>query len=408
MMKFMASNFMKFALAAGLLFGVTQVALAQQTTADAKGPTMSGSANLSQAQIDEIVRKFTAKESQFRKALNEYAFKRDALIQEIGMGGQVIGEYHRVSDFTFDNKGNRYEKINYFPMPSIQGATLTNEDLEDLGGVNPFALEGDKAALYNFKYAGKERIDELDLYVFDVSPKVMPSPKSKERVFVGRIWVDDHDLQIVKAKGKAGPETKQNKFPVVETYREQIDGKYWFPTYVYADDDLVFDNGTDFRVRMRVKYTDFIVGRGRVTITEVGEAPDSAAKPTPEPSTQTLPTTKPDKPSTSPATQPPATSDTSTEEKAPAEGGFMNAKAIDLPKAVYPEEARKTRAAGTVQVQVLVDETGKVISATAVFGPEELRDAAVKAAQRAKFKPMIVDGVPVKVKGILTYDFVAQ
>ena len=85
----------------------------------------------------------------------------------------------------------------------------------------------------------------------------------------------------------------------------------------------------------------------------------------------------------------------------------MNGKAIDLPKAVYPEEARKTHAAGTVQVQVLVDETGKVISATAVFGPDELRDAAVKAAQRAKFKPMIVDGVPVKVKGILTYDFVS-
>ena len=407
MMKFIANTFMKFALGAGLLFGLTQVALGQQTTADAKGPTMSGSASLSQAQIDEIVRKFTAKETQFRQALNEYAFKRDALIQELGMGGQVIGEYHRVSDFTFDNKGNRYEKINYFPMPSLQAAQMTNEDLEDLGGINPFALEGSKAASYNFKYAGKERIDELDLYVFDVSPKVMPSPKSKERVFVGRIWVDDHDLQIVKAKGKAGPETKNNKFPIVETYREQIDGKYWFPTFAYADDDLVFDNGADLRLRMRVKYTDFIVSRGRVTIREVGDAPETTGKPDSPTAPQTQ-APKTDKPSTSPATQPPATSDASTEEKAPAEGGFMNGKAIDLPKAVYPEEARKTHAAGTVQVQVLVDETGKVISATAVFGPEELRDAAVKAAQRAKFKPMIVDGVPVKVKGILTYDFVSQ
>ena len=65
---------------------------AQQPAADSKGPTTAGSANLSQAQIDEIVRKFTSKETQFRNALNEYAFKRDALIQEIGMGGQVIGE----------------------------------------------------------------------------------------------------------------------------------------------------------------------------------------------------------------------------------------------------------------------------------------------------------------------------
>jgi TonB family protein len=408
-MKVFANSLMKFALCAAVVAVGAPLAFGQQPTADAKGPTTAGAASLSQAQIDEIIRKFTAKETQFRKALNEYAFKRDALIQEIGMGGQVIGEYHRISDFTFDNKGVRYEKINYFPMPSMQGAVMTNEDLEDLGGVNPFALEGEKAALYNFKYAGKERIDELDLYVFDVAPKVMPSPKSKERVFVGRIWVDDHDLQIVKAKGKAGPETKQNKFPVVETYREQIDGKYWFPTYVYADDDLVFDNGTDFRIRMRVKYTDFIVGRGRVTITEVGEAPETESKsqpqtsPTPTPS-QTKPNTSP----TAPTTQPQTKDDSSAEEKAPAEGGFMNGKAIELPKAVYPEEARKTHAAGTVQVQVLVDETGKVLTATAIFGPEVLRDAAVKAALRAKFKPMMVAGVPVKVSGILTYDFAAQ
>ena len=243
----------KFALLSAILTGAAWlIAPAQTKTADAKGPSLTGAANLSQAQIDEIIRKFTAKETEFRQALNNYAFKRDALVQEVGMGGQVVGEYHRVSNFTFDDKGNRFEKIGFFPMPSLQGVSLTTEDLEDLGGVNPFALEGAKAGQYTFKYVGKERIDELDLYVFDVSPKVMPSPKSKERVFVGRIWVDDHDLQIVKAKGKAGPETKTNKFPIVETYREQIDGKYWFPTYVYADDDLVFDNGSDIRIRMQI------------------------------------------------------------------------------------------------------------------------------------------------------------
>ena len=397
-------HFLRMAFCSALLITATQFVAAQQTTADAKGPSMAGSANLSQAQVDEIVRKFTAKETQFRQALNDYFFKRDALIQELGMGGQVIGEYHRVSDFTFDDRGKRFEKINFFPMPSLQGASMTNEDLDDLGGVNPFALEGAKAGLYNFKYVGKERIDELDLYVFDVSPKVMPSPKSKDRVFVGRIWVDDHDLQIVKAKGKAGPETKTNKFPVVETYREQIDGKYWFPTYVYADDDLIFDNGSDFRVRMRVKYSDYRVGRGKVTITEVGEAPETESKS--QPQTQSKPATQTP---TAPATPPPAmNTETSADDKAPVEGGFLNGRAIDLPKAAYPDAARKNHETGTVQVQVIVDETGKVISATAVFGPEVLRDSAVKAAMRAKFKPTVVNGVAVKVSGILTYDFVAQ
>src|SRR5260370_33398025 len=137
---------LRIALLGALLLGsTTPIALAQKTTADGKGtaqPTNAG--NVSQAQIDEIIRKFTAKETRFRSALNSYAFKRDALIQILGMGRQVTGEYHRVSDFTFDDAGNRYEKINFFPMPSMPAGTVTAEDLEDLGGVKPFALEGGK------------------------------------------------------------------------------------------------------------------------------------------------------------------------------------------------------------------------------------------------------------------------
>src|SRR5437016_8971058 len=211
-------------LAAGLI-ALQSSALAQQTAANTSGQSLSGANTLSPAQIDKIIAAFAAKETEFRRALNSYAFKRDALIQVLGMGGQVTGEYHRVSDFTFDDQGNRYEKINFFPMPSFTG--VTPEDLEDLGGVNPFALEASKLNQYNFKYVGKERIDELDLFVFDVAPKVMPK-KSIERFFVARISVDDRDLQIVKSKGKGVPETKEIKFPVVETYREQIEGKYWF------------------------------------------------------------------------------------------------------------------------------------------------------------------------------------
>src|SRR5262245_18345894 len=265
------------------------------------------------------------------------------------MGGQVVGEYHRVSSFTFDDKGNRFEKIGFFPMPSLQGVSLTTEDLEDLGGVNPFALEGAKAAQYNFKYVGKERIDELDLYVFDVAPKVMPDPKSKERVFVGRIWVDDRDLQIVKAKGKAGPETKNNKFPIVETYRDQIDGKYWFPTYAYADDDLIFDNDTDVRIRMRVKYSDYKVGLGRVTITEIGEVPADVTK--------------------QPADSPP---DARWRQAGLVESGILNSKAIALPPPIYPGEAKKEHVSGQVQVKVLVDETGRVMTADVLSGPRQL------------------------------------
>ena len=244
----------------------------------ASGP--SGGA-ISPAEVERIIKAFTTKETQFRHALNEYSFKRDAVLQSLGMGGQVTGEYHRVSLFTFDDAGTRYEKISYFPMPSFAGR-LSQEDLEDLGGIQPFALEPSKIPQYDFKYVGKDKIDELSLYVFDVTPKVIPDPKkSKERFFTGRIWVDDQDLQIVKTKGKGVPETKKNKFPIVETYREQIDGRYWFPTYSYADEELIFDNGDTLHVRMKVRYSDFELARAKVKIIEIDDpnAPKQETKP---------------------------------------------------------------------------------------------------------------------------------
>lgn len=235
---------------------------------------------LPQAEVARIIKAFTEKEGQFRTALNEYSFKRDAVLQSLGMGGQITGEYHRVSVFTFDDRGIRFEKIIYFPMASFQ---ITQEDIDDLGGVQPFALEPSKIAQYDFQYVGKEKIDELSLYVFDVRPKVMPDPKkTKERLFAGRVWVDDQDLQIVKTRGKGVPETKTNKFPTVETYREQIDGQYWFPTYSYADEELVFAKGESLHIRMKVKYSDFEVARAKVKVIEIDD-PDAPKKETKPP-----------------------------------------------------------------------------------------------------------------------------
>jgi hypothetical protein len=244
----------------------------------------SNSADLPQAEVDRIINTFTAKESQFRKALNEYSFKRDAILQSVGMGGQVTGEYHRVSYFTFDDSGNRFEKISYFPMPSF--GAVTQEDLNDLGGIQPFALEPAKIPQYDFRYVGREKIDELNLYVFDVSPKVLPdAKKTKERFFKGRVWVEDQGFQIVKTRGKGVPETKINKFPTVETYREQIDGRNWFPTYSYADEELIFDNGEALHIRMQVRYSDFVKASAKVKVIEIEnpDAPTKETKPVPPP-----------------------------------------------------------------------------------------------------------------------------
>jgi hypothetical protein len=230
---------------------------------------------------DKVVRAFTAKETEFRRALADYAFKRDAVVQTIGVGGQVTGEYHRTSQFVFDNNNERFEKITYFPLPTLTELTITQEDIEDLGGVQPFALEASKIDQYDFKYSGKERVDELDTYVFDVAPKVVPK-KVSERFFQGRIWVDQQDLQIVKVRGKGVPEGKQ-RFPTFETYRQQIDGHYWFPTYTYADDELVFSKGSSVHLRMIVRYTDYKRFSSKVKVVDVDDSEELKSQPTPTP-----------------------------------------------------------------------------------------------------------------------------
>ena len=86
----------------------------------------------------------------------------------------------------------------------------------------------------------------------------------------------------------------------------------------------------------------------------------------------------------------------------------LNGKAISLPKPAYPQIAISVRAAGTVAVQVLIDETGKVVSARAVSGHPLLQAAAVKAAYQAKFSPTLLGNQPVKVSGVITYNFTLQ
>ena len=209
------------------------------------------------AEIDRIVTALTAKETEYRNALAQYTFKRDAVVQSIAAGGQFSGEYRRTSQLSFDSNGKRIEKILHFPVPTLYAVRISTDDLDDLGGVPAFALEASKAPLYNFKYAGKERIDEVDLHVFDVAPKVVPDPKkAKERLFQGRIWVDTQGYQIMKTRGKGVPEPKLAPLPTVEIYREEIEG-FWFPTYAYADEELIIPGGAVSRIRMRVKFSEF-------------------------------------------------------------------------------------------------------------------------------------------------------
>jgi hypothetical protein len=266
-----------------LVFGFSVIA------APAQEPSNIVRTDLSQAEIDKIVKRFSEHEFNFRQALGIYAFNRDAKLQTIGLGGQSTGVFIRNSFMTFNEDGSRFEKILYAPISTLKGLEVSAEDIDNLGGIDPFAIEPKYLSNYNFSFVGKEKIDELDLYVFDVSPKVLPNPKkSSQKYFQGRVWVDDRDLMIVKSKGKAVPEGKDmngldQRFPVVETWRDSIDGKYWFPVLSTSDDELVFGDGSVVKIKFRVKYFNYRVGRTDVKILDDEQEVKEETKPTPTP-----------------------------------------------------------------------------------------------------------------------------
>ena len=92
----------------------------------------------------------------------------------------------------------------------------------------------------------------------------------------------------------------------------------------------------------------------------------------------------------------------------PVSGGILNGKALSLPAPIYPEIAKRARSSGTVEVEVVIDTNGKVISAKAVRGPSLLQQAAEQAAKMARFTPTLLSGQPVKITGIITYNFSLQ
>jgi len=219
---------------------------------------------------EEIIQRFAAKEKEFKEARDQYTYRQSVTLQTLD-GDTVDGEYKEVFDVLFDDKGKRLENVVSAPPNSLVRIQMSPEDLDDVRHRLPFVLTSEDAGDYNILYVGQQQEDQLHCYIFDMAPK---QATGKKRYFQGRIWVDDHDFQIVKTFGKPGPDIRkknnENLFPKFTTWREQIDGKYWFPTYTRADDTLHF-TGNDVKIRQVVKYTDYKRFGSKSTITYEGK-----------------------------------------------------------------------------------------------------------------------------------------
>jgi hypothetical protein len=216
--------------------------------------------------ILQTIQAFAAKEALFKKARDNYTFHQSNRVEQLGPDNEIVGTFQQDWDILYDDNGARIEKVTYAPPDTLKGLLITKEDYENFRSIQPFVLTTDRLPEYEVKYMGHVKVDEITAYVFSVRPKEI---KKGSLYFQGVVWVDDQDLQIVKSEGKTIPEPKtkqgENLFPRFTTYREQIDGKFWFPTFTMADDTLYFAQGP-IHMKEVIRYSEYKQFRSKVRI----------------------------------------------------------------------------------------------------------------------------------------------
>ena len=185
---------------------------------------------------EEIIKKFAAKETEFNEVWQKYMYHQRIVFQILDRVGRVKEQREIWIEVYFTSDGRRETKI-LEERGQLRSLRVTRGDWEDALHRQPFVLTSEQLGKCKIKYRGKEHVDELSAYLFEVKPR---KKKKGERYFEGKIWVDDEDFQIVMSRGKIVPDYSNNKFPEFETIRQQVDGKYWFPTWTKAEDVLRF------------------------------------------------------------------------------------------------------------------------------------------------------------------------
>ncbi len=214
--------------------------------------------------VEDIIKKFGDRESAFNKALNEYTFTRTVKVDTINDdNGRPDGEYQEVTDIVLSDGGGRAEHVTFAPANTIQKVIMTENDFADIEHRLPFVLTAPDLPQYDLTYLGRQKVDDIDTYVFDCKPKVLEKGK---RYFQGKVWVDQQQFQIVLINGKSVPDSlrrgHEDLSPPYTTYYQEFDGVNWFPVYTKADGVLHFPGGQgylsqDVHLRYVVKYENY-------------------------------------------------------------------------------------------------------------------------------------------------------
>lgn len=289
---------------------VRQVAVpAEQSTVSAQQISMQAQADILKTEPppmrlrtpETIVESFLRTEARLRQSLNQHTFKREVVLQTIGPNGEVTGQYVRNSEFLFDDRGRRIERVTYHPPSTIREMRITKEDIQDLAGAQLLGIDITESTKYRVTYCGEELLAGQRVFVLSVEPAIQPNPyRMNERYFRGTVWIDAATYQMVRVKGMVEPQGKQ-RFPQFETWREILstpnsamthvkrespsvpnsttpndnDSKptnaaFAFPSRTEADDVLHFPK-RDVNYRIRVRYYDYKLFASTVSVKELDQ-----------------------------------------------------------------------------------------------------------------------------------------
>jgi hypothetical protein len=208
--------------------------------------------------VPDLIQKFGAQEAKVKEARSHYSVTQDLMVQTLN-DKAVDGQMHQVTAISYDDKGRRVENVTFAEQSTLRGIQLSAQDMDDVREFMPLIMTTEELQQYNLTYAGQQHVDDLDTYVFHVVPK---KEEKNKRYFQGRIWIDSHDLQMVKLCGKSVPDVirpKKNQpqeiRPMFVAYRQPVDG-YWFPAYARVDDTLHF-RAESVHVREILKLTGY-------------------------------------------------------------------------------------------------------------------------------------------------------
>lgn len=213
---------------------------------------------------DQIITHFISNETLYKQEYAKYGFLETIRVEELGPKGGVTGALQAEMEIFDKPNGGQYERFLKSSPSTLQYLKFSYHDLETIASIPLFPLAGTAAGDYNFTYRGTQKEGELMTYAFQVEPKNLQPGKL---YFSGVVWVDKIDLAIVKSYGhfvSLEPRAPNAlPFSFYDTYRENVSGKYWFPSYIRSE-DFYTKGKQQIPIRLIITSSHFHLGQPQI------------------------------------------------------------------------------------------------------------------------------------------------